>query len=386
MPVKKKNSVYILFGIAMAILFGSLWWLNQTTNVREPFDNVWTNIGGKVWNAGKSATGYLIDNTKYININDEYDMRSRTDNVAYLATLPKRTTVESIEIAAYDPTVLDRDRTIYISNPNITGVSSTTSANADYSLSEITTDLLNENPHQNIQWDNVRLDNTRKNIITVTPMPRKPDILVDTCSTKGLIHSSFKKDMCNAYAGNYAMLNAKCQELSIENCKIPSCCVLLNGTSCVAGNKNGPIFTNSDTDFKYYYNKHKCYGNCDKAQSYESACSQYSTHSTGISKACMVQMFNNYGCPNSKPDALINDDMVASYSKTSKQYVDLYIKTAVTVTKRLKDNNLCYGVTSKGTGTDIDGYNEKKSKPPPADSAKAVGEAINTTIDDITSF
>lgn len=58
-----------------------------------------------------------------------------------------------------------------------------------------------------------------------------------------------------------------CRSLDTATCSSTSCCVLLGGTKCVAGNAQGPIYKNNYGDFllknkdSYYYNG-KCYGNC----------------------------------------------------------------------------------------------------------------------------
>lgn len=59
-------------------------------------------------------------------------------------------------------------------------------------------------------------------------------------------------------------LNTKCQQLTNKNCNLTSCCILLNGEKCVAGNINGPTF-NTDKNgkskpFNYYYYQNKCIG------------------------------------------------------------------------------------------------------------------------------
>ena len=61
-------------------------------------------------------------------------------------------------------------------------------------------------------------------------------------------------------------LDKSCNNLTNSNCNNVSCCVLLNGEKCVAGDISGPTFktntdgTNINVDFYYY--KNKCYGNC----------------------------------------------------------------------------------------------------------------------------
>ena len=137
--------------------------------------------------------------------------------------------------------------------------------------------------------------------------------------------------------------------MSAENCKLTDCCILLNGTKCIAGNTSGPIFLTEDgveVDQRYFFFKETCYGDCDTADSYATACGKYTPESTGISKECMIKIFNNYGCPNPNPDDLINDRMVKNYKKTSMRYVNDYIKTAVDVIYEVNSDasmDLCNG-------------------------------------------
>jgi hypothetical protein len=58
-----------------------------------------------------------------------------------------------------------------------------------------------------------------------------------------------------------------CRTLDTSTCASTSCCVLLGGEKCVAGNASGPLFKANYGDFllrnkdKYFFNG-KCYGNC----------------------------------------------------------------------------------------------------------------------------
>jgi len=48
--------------------------------------------------------------------------------------------------------------------------------------------------------------------------------------------------LCTLYGTQPLVLNEKCGALTEKNCNATSCCVWLNGTSCVAGNASGPTF------------------------------------------------------------------------------------------------------------------------------------------------
>ena len=72
---------------------------------------------------------------------------------------------------------------------------------------------------------------------------------------------------CSQYATNTAALEEKCAAQDLNACASTSCCVLLGGQKCVAGNENGPKNPASYTDYNlmnrdFYYYQGKCYGNC----------------------------------------------------------------------------------------------------------------------------
>jgi len=58
-----------------------------------------------------------------------------------------------------------------------------------------------------------------------------------------------------------------CLKLDKNTCASTTCCVLLGGAKCVAGNENGPIMKSNYNDIylrnkDFYYYQGKCYGNC----------------------------------------------------------------------------------------------------------------------------
>jgi hypothetical protein len=62
-------------------------------------------------------------------------------------------------------------------------------------------------------------------------------------------------------------INSLCNQLTQKNCKVSSCCVVLNGNKCVGGDKHGPTFHSENgkkINLDYYYYKNKCFGNCPK--------------------------------------------------------------------------------------------------------------------------
>jgi hypothetical protein len=289
--------ICLILSIIIVILLGILYWLNITAKVAnvEPYNN----------------------------IGDNEHMREQRRSVEYLESKYQPTLIDKIQIDAYDPFVFADDKTIYNDQKNTSDP-----VEGDYELNDVVTDIINEN-NERIDWKNVYVNQNSK-MFTVIQNPTTS--IAKLFGRKGILDSDFKEDICTKYAGDYDTIDKKCNKLSSKNCKIPDCCVLLNGTKCVAGNIDGPIFlteNGKDIDQLYYLHKDQCFGNCQTANSYAAACDDYSKDSTGISKECMLQMFKNYGCPNPNPYSLINDIMVKNYSKTTKEYVEKYIHTAM---------------------------------------------------------
>jgi hypothetical protein len=72
------------------------------------------------------------------------------------------------------------------------------------------------------------------------------------------------ESLCSIYSSKPEELNTKCGELTEKNCNTTSCCLWLNGQSCVAGNANGPTFRTKggkNIDVKYYSYKNNLVGN-----------------------------------------------------------------------------------------------------------------------------
>lgn len=413
---KKKNIIcFILWGIVIFLLF-CLWYIKLTT-VKESFelfDNAWTDIGKKAWNAGKSAGSFIgnntsnifitnqgphNDNNQYKNMGDVAHMRSQQSTVNYLGTLAKPSTVDIINMVTFNPDVFSGDRLINVGDQNTTGLSPKLLNNADFNLNDIAIDILNDNKTK-IDWNKVFVDttNTGDNTINVIKQPNaSPGIIADACSTKGFLNSNFKEDICTVVGpdsirvpNTAANINKKCQELSPENCSIPSCCVLINGNTCSSGSITGPTYLTQDgqvVDFTYYYYKKKCYGTgCGMAKEYEAACNKYDNNSTNVSKDCMIKMFNVFGCPNPSPVDIINPTMVQSYSLSSRKYVSDYLKTAVGIlkykiaqTKDPESLRICNGdpkIAPKITQA-------APSGPQPVESLDQLGGAINTGLDTV---
>jgi len=72
---------------------------------------------------------------------------------------------------------------------------------------------------------------------------------------------------CKANENDKQKIEDKCKAIDKESCASTSCCVLLGGEKCVAGNEKGPHMTANYTDPNlrnkdFYYFQGKCYGNC----------------------------------------------------------------------------------------------------------------------------
>ena len=79
--------------------------------------------------------------------------------------------------------------------------------------------------------------------------------------------ASLAGGICSHYKDQPEKLEEECAKLDKNICGSTSCCALLGGSKCVAGNAQGPMsklnygdVTVQNRDFYYY--KGKCYGNC----------------------------------------------------------------------------------------------------------------------------
>jgi hypothetical protein len=72
---------------------------------------------------------------------------------------------------------------------------------------------------------------------------------------------------CEANKNNSIELETQCGKIGKDACASTSCCVLLGGSKCVAGNESGPTMKANYSDVNvmnrdYYFYQGKCYGNC----------------------------------------------------------------------------------------------------------------------------
>jgi hypothetical protein len=81
--------------------------------------------------------------------------------------------------------------------------------------------------------------------------------------------TTMAKGPCEIYKDDPDKLEQACQNIDNNVCSSMSCCVLLGGSKCVAGNSYGPLkeANYSDAFIKnkdYYYFQGKCYGDCPR--------------------------------------------------------------------------------------------------------------------------
>ena len=96
-------------------------------------------------------------------------------------------------------------------------------------------------------------------------LEKKLDVIYHLELEKLISEKAIKDDMandfCKSFQGSSNKLQAACSQLTHENCNKTSCCVVLNGMKCVAGNKDGPTFQTAPNgknimiDYYYYQNK-----------------------------------------------------------------------------------------------------------------------------------
>jgi len=96
-------------------------------------------------------------------------------------------------------------------------------------------------------------------------IPQEPLLL----SLKDFINPDLAANFCSSFQGSSDKLEKQCNKLTTSNCKSSSCCVLLNGTKCVAGGAKGPTFqtdsSGNSINADFYYYQNKCFGNgCPK--------------------------------------------------------------------------------------------------------------------------
>ena len=188
------------------------------------------------------------------------------------------------------------------------------------------------------------------------------EIITDNCSQRSLLKSDYKDDICETYVGDYTTINEKCRGLNERTCPLTNCCVLLNGNKCVGGNNKGPTFyTNNGNDitFQYYEHRGKRYPEYDPTTESTNKCGKYANNSTGVSKDCMIQLFNEAGCLNKKPDTIITDEYVEKHIKSTKRYIRNDLMKKASLLKSSSDDLMVQRdkiITCNGILTECDNY------------------------------
>lgn len=91
--------------------------------------------------------------------------------------------------------------------------------------------------------------------------------IIDSKNSQPVSPSELNGGFCSAYKLFPEKIEESCSKIPNENCASTSCCVLLGGSKCVAGNESGPLAKTNYSDMfvrnkDYYYFQGKCYGNC----------------------------------------------------------------------------------------------------------------------------
>jgi len=89
----------------------------------------------------------------------------------------------------------------------------------------------------------------------------------ESAVTPILNQASISKGFCSYYINQPDKLEEACMKTDPNICASTSCCVLLGGSKCVSGNRQGAYMKENYGDTTilnrdYYYFKGKCYGNC----------------------------------------------------------------------------------------------------------------------------
>lgn len=327
---QKTKKMYFIIGITLLILILGIWWCMTNNN-----------------------KGYNIKEG-YNNQEDKDELIKKSMELAQLKMKKDKTFVDEMNIEIYEKTLRMEEDAVEVADALEDAIDEVGDVGDDV-FGAIESVVIDEKKKKIPEWRDVYgAGDKPTHIMEVKYRPDTSKIINDSCSIKGFLTSEYKEDICTKYQGDYGKINEKCNRLSNENCKIPSCCVLLNDSKCAAGNIHGPTYLTEQgksIDYDYYHYKGKCYGKCDRDNNSLSKCMKYANNSTGVSKECMLQMFNNMGCPNKNPEELINDDMVRDFSRSSRRYITNYLEEAVTYMQKHSDKDesriLCYGSTKK---------------------------------------
>lgn len=119
-----------------------------------------------------------------------------------------------------------------------------------------------------------RVDNSNRRFKSSNFVPTYEDSVflsrVTMLSNPKIVTNSSHENagFCHFHKNNPLQIESKCRSLSSDVCASTKCCVLLGGSSCVAGDKSGPTMKSNYTsrsiqNADHYFNDGKCYGNCN---------------------------------------------------------------------------------------------------------------------------
>ena len=153
--------------------------------------------------------------------------------------------------------------------------------------------------------------------------------------------SRFSDGFCQTYS-DPTTRNAQCGALTTENCNQTDCCVVLNGSQCVAGDADGPTFQKdekgNDIDFSYYSYKNNCYGTCGGGVNRAiNPCDDYEDTDTMLNERCIKRLWSEAGCTN---PAYISPQVAANLQSYSKAAIKVKFNKALSDEPNYSQ---CYG-------------------------------------------
>lgn len=127
-------------------------------------------------------------------------------------------------------------------------------------------------PSTKIQGDIVYYTPGAYSFGTSSYVPNYEDSIALSKTTGMSISTPFHSEtestgFCNYHKNTPDKIEQSCRKLNKDTCATTDCCVLLGGSTCIAGNQFGPTQKSNYSDVfirnkDYYYYRGKCYGNC----------------------------------------------------------------------------------------------------------------------------
>ena len=192
------------------------------------------------------------------------------------------------------------------------------------------------------------------NIIINTDITTVKDTTSPPCNGKTFLNNKkFGDSLLENYGGNLQELNAKCSQLTSDNCIISNSCIWVNAETCMAGDVNGPFIKvdekGNDIDYAYYNYKNECYGRCGADKTYANPCTVFGDGDKGVDIKCISRLWGQTKCPNTR---YVTSDIVKSF----KDYTKSLIKTIFSKAKDEKNYAKCYGPNEARWPAPCDAY------------------------------